>query len=488
MPRTQKIRLSILVSILCTLLFTACVDDKFSTDPSLRLSFSTDSLSFDTVFSTIGSVTSKVLIYNRNNSKLKISQIALSGGKESSFHINVDGDKNSDNLFKDIEIGANDSLYIFVEVKVDVNTPLLVEDSLLFLTNGVKQSVHLQAYGQNVVLLRNTRCTKDTTLTADKPFLVFGNLLIDSAKTLTINPGCKFYLYNNANIIVKGNLKAMGTLEKPILFRGQRLDLVKFSTPFPYNAVAGQWGGIYLQGSNGNHILQHVNMNSGRVGVYLQNEQLSSLPSLKISNSRIHNFLINGLIVQNGNVEVLNSEISNSGGNSVYLNGGKHSFIHCTIANYFNAGDPTNSKSRDYKPAVMIMELNKIAPMESTFINCILAGSSETEFSIASDYPDSYKGTFRNCYIKCPAIDKPQFKNTNIYWALKNDTVFQHPSYDIAKKLNFDFSLDSVSPACNIADSISTKAYALELDINGNNRMTTDGKPDAGAYEWKSKK
>ena len=478
---TQLIRFSILLTIFSTLLFTACMEEKFSTDPTLRLRFSTDSLSFDTVFSGIGSVTSKVLVYNTNSSALKISQISLGGGKGSSFHINVDGDRNSDNLFKEVQIGAKDSLYLFVTVTVDVNTPLMVEDSLLFLTNGVRQSIHLQAYGQNVVLLKNTRCTKDTTLTAEKPFLVFGNLQVDSAKTLTINPGCKFYLYNNANIIVKGNLNAQGTFTQPILFRGQRLDLVRFTTPFPYNTVAGQWGGIYLQGNRGNHRLKYVNMNSGRVGVYLQNEDITRLPTLRISNSRIHNCLINGLFVHNGNVDVDNSEISNSSSNSVYLNGGKHRFVHCTIANYFNAGDITSTKYREYKPAVMIMELNKIASMESVFINCIITGSYETEFSIASDYPDLYKGTFSNCYIRCPKIEKPQF--ANLRWALQHDTVFKNPSYDVKKKLYFDFSLDSVSPARNIATVIDS----LEFDIDGNSRKL-DGKPDAGAHEWKSKK
>ena len=483
MSNTRNIRFSLLFSTLCILLCTACVDEKFSTDPSLRLSFSTDSLKFDTIFSSIGSVTSKVLIYNRNNSALKISEIALAGAKASSFHINVDGDKNGDNLFKDVEIGANDSLYIFVSVTVDLNTPLLVEDSLVFKTNGIQQSVHLQAYGQNVVVLKNKRCTKDTTLTADKPFLVFGNLQIDSYKTLTINPGCKFYFYNNANIIVKGNLNAQGTLQQPILMRGQRLDLVKFTIPFPYNTVAGQWGGIYLQGNKGNHVLNYVNMNSGRVGVYLQNEDRTSLPELKISNSRIHNNLINGLFIQNGNAVVVNSEISNSGSNTIYLNGGKHSFIHCTIANYFNAGEfATNAKSREFKPAVMIMELNKVAPMETSFTNCVIAGSYETEFSLASDYPELYKGTFSHSYLKCPKIETSQF--TNIRWSLKKDTVFKHPSYDVRKNIYFNFALDSVSPARGLADKSISGGYPL--DINGNNRLA-DGVPDAGAYEWKPK-
>ena len=485
MNSSFKKNIFLLFSLFFAVLFISCMEEKLSTDSSLRLSFSTDSLRFDTLFSGVGSTTSKVLVYNRNSSALKISQISLAGAAGSSFHINVDGDRNADNLFKELEIGANDSLYIFVSVTVNVNTPPLVEDSLVFLTNGVHQAVHLQAYGQNVIVIKNCHITKDTTLTSEQPFLLMDSLVVNSGKTLTITPGCKFYCYNNARIVVKGNLNAQGTLATPIVMRGHRLDLVRFSTPFPYNRVAGQWGGVYLQGNSGNHVFNYVNMNSARVGIYLQNEDSTTFPTVKINNSRIHNCLINGLFMKNSSLTVVNSEISNSGSNTVYLNGGEHTFVHCTIANYFNAGDITNAKSREYKPAVMLMDLNKTAPMKSLFINCVIAGSYETEFSLASDDPLLYKGTFSHCYIRCPKIETAQF--ANIRWSLRNDTVFHHPSYDIEKNHYFDFSLDSVSPARGLADKTISVDLKYEFDLVGTSRMT-DETPDAGAYEWKAKK
>ncbi|HET7732888.1 MAG TPA: right-handed parallel beta-helix repeat-containing protein [Paludibacter sp.] len=461
--------------------FSGCSDENFSTNPKYKLEFSTDTLTFDTVFTTLGSATAKILVFNRNKVALKISHIGIAGGRNSSFKMNVDGSVSADNQFRDIEIRANDSLFIFMSVKVDptdANSPVLIEDSLTFQTNGVNQDIKLQAFGQDMILLKNKYVVNDTTLTATKPYLVSGYLAIDTAKTLTLEPGTKLYFHNNANLVAYGNLKAEGTAEKPILLRGDRLDKIKFVDPVPYNFVAGQWGGVYLLWKEGKHVLKHVNMNSGYVGVYFANDDRNPpLPTLEISDCRIHNFLLYGVVAQNGNMTVTNTEISNTSSYSVYLNGGKHTFIQSTIANYYGSLQPNN---RDKKPAVMIMNLNRVAPMETVFRNCIISGSLENEFSLASKYLNLYKGTFDHCYIRKPkASDLPQF--TNIRWYQKNDTVFKNINYNEIKGTYYNFTPDSVSPVRGLADPAIAAQYPL--DLNGNNRLE-DGKPDAGAYEW----
>jgi len=236
--------------VICVIGISSCDDELFTTDPKSTLEFSTDTLTFDTVFTTIGSTTSKILVYNRNNRALNISSIGLAGGEASAFRINVDGSINKNNQFENIEISAHDSMYIFVEITIDPansSSPVLIEESLVFLTNGVKQDIKLQAFGQDMEILRNKYILNDTTLNSDKPYLVYGYLAVDTAKTLTLNPGCKLYFHNNANLIVYGNLKALGTAEKPISMRGDRLDKIQFDTPFPYNNVSGQWGGIFYK-------------------------------------------------------------------------------------------------------------------------------------------------------------------------------------------------------------------------------------------------
>ena len=119
--------------------------DDFSTNPNHRLLFSVDTLSFDTIFSTIGSTTKQFLVYNPNNEALKIESIVLASGGNSGFRFNVDGRKGES--FQGIDIWKKDSLYISVEITVNpngANQPIVIEDSMLFLTNGIKQSVLLQ--------------------------------------------------------------------------------------------------------------------------------------------------------------------------------------------------------------------------------------------------------------------------------------------------------------------------------------------------------
>jgi len=491
MTLTKKIA-HISLFLVCTIIYSlglvSCNEDQFSSNPKYRLEFSTDTLTFDTVFTNLGSATSKILVYNHNNVALKISQINLENNVDGAFHINVDGAQNASNKFEDIEIRAHDSLYVFVAVNVggnNANAPIIAENAIIFNVNGVNQNIRLQAFGKNVVILKGKRYNLTTILNAQKPYLIYDSLVVAPGKTLILNPGCKLYFHNNASLIVYGNLEAKGTALAPITMRGDRLDKIKFETPFPYNNVAGQWGGVFLLWSGGNHVLQHVNMNSGYVGIYFSNSDRNTLPKLDISNCKIHNFLLYGLVVQNGNVTVTNTEISNTSSYSVYLNGGKHTFIQSTIANYFN-NSSVQSVSRDKKPAVMIMNLNRVAPMETVFKNCIITGSSENEFSLASRFVDLYKGTFDHCYIRtAKALTSPQFLNSDIRWYEKNDTIFKSITYNVEKETYFNFMPDSVSPARGLADPAVAAQYPL--DLNGNNRLE-DGKPDAGAYEWVSTK
>ena len=470
------------VAVILMVTFSSCNDELISTNPKDKLTFSTDTLTFDTVFTTIGSATSKIMIYNRNNFALKISHLGIAGGKNSSFRMNVDGSLNADNQFENITIRAKDSMYIFVAVTVNpqnADSPVFIQDSIIFQTNGVLQNVKLQAYGQDMKVLKNKYILNDTTLTAEKPYLVYGYLAIDTAKTLTLKPGVKLYFHNNANLIIYGNLIANGTADHPIIMRGDRLDNIKFATPFPYNNVAGQWGGVYLLWNGGNHVLQHVNMNSGYVGLYFSNNDRNTIPNLEIADCRIHNFMVYGLVVQNGNVLVTNSEISNTSSYSVYLSGGKHTFLQSTIVNYFD-NNTVQAASRDKKPALMIMNLNRVAPMQTEFRNCIISGNYENEFSLASRFLDQYKGVFDHCYIrKTDSLKLPQF--TNIRWYNRKDTLFKSIRYDYEKKSYFNFMPDSVSPVRGKADP--TVAAQFPLDLNGNNRLAGN-KPDIGAYQW----
>jgi Flp pilus assembly protein TadG len=493
---------TIFVVVLCC--FSSCRDDVFSTDPNHRLSFSTDTVNFDVVFSTVTSSTRRILVYNRNNQALRISEIGLKEGANSVFRINVNGEASANNRFSNIEISARDSMFIFVNVNVaelGQDAPLFIEDHLFFNTNGTIQQIVLETYGQDVEFLRGLVIQNDTTLTANKPYVIFNHLAIIAEKTLTLEPGTRLFFHNNADLVVFGNLIAEGTFENPIILRGNRFDNIPSgvisSHPVPYNFVAGQWGRLYLLG-NGTHRMAHVNINSGEVGVYLSANvshipNSDEMPTLEIVNCKIHNHLFHGLYVLNANVTVTNTEISNTRNSTVYLNGGTHIFVHTTIANYFNSGvSAVQPQGRDTsEPAVMIMNLNRSTPMKTVFLNSVIAGSVDTEFSLATRFPEEYNGVFRNTYIKRSPLEFPQFSEVDtIRWDERNDTIFQSTALNFTKNQFYNFEPDSVSPLLRLADPAITFSpefarFNLRFDLNGNDRTESD-KPASGAYEWRA--
>jgi hypothetical protein len=82
-----------------------------------NLEFSTDTLVFDTVFTTVGSTTKAFKIYNKDQKSLKIDAIELMGGAQSVYSINVDGVPAD--IHEDILLEAQDSIFVFVEVTLN---------------------------------------------------------------------------------------------------------------------------------------------------------------------------------------------------------------------------------------------------------------------------------------------------------------------------------------------------------------------------------
>ena len=102
---------SVFVVVFLLLGLSACQQDVLSDDPSLRISFSHDTLMFDTVFTDMGSSTKRMLVYNPNKNAVQIKQVSMQDGRY--FHINLDGENQLDHL-RDITLRGGDSLFLFV--------------------------------------------------------------------------------------------------------------------------------------------------------------------------------------------------------------------------------------------------------------------------------------------------------------------------------------------------------------------------------------
>jgi hypothetical protein len=208
------------VLALVLLLIVACEKNGYYNNSDARLQFSKDTVSFDTLFTTLGSVTMNFRVYNPYNRDIEISEVYLAGGAESPFRLNVDGFDGGDvKRVTNIPIRSRDSMYVFVEVTLNQNNsnfPYMFTDSVIFVTNGNVQKVKLIAYGQDVYHIRITNFSEyvylnkeldikalllnTTTFNNDKPYLIHDHLLVDSGETLTLKPGVTFYMRKNTSI------------------------------------------------------------------------------------------------------------------------------------------------------------------------------------------------------------------------------------------------------------------------------------------------
>jgi len=105
---------SILFLFICVL---SCRKTSFIQSADALVNTSADTLHFDTVFTTTGSITKSFKIFNRNDQKIRLSNVKLMSAASSPFKLNVDGTAGID--FNNIEIAPNDSIYVFVSVTGD---------------------------------------------------------------------------------------------------------------------------------------------------------------------------------------------------------------------------------------------------------------------------------------------------------------------------------------------------------------------------------
>ena len=485
------------ISLISTLaVFTSCRKDKLITSSSAKLNFSKDSILFDTVFTSIGSTTKLFRVHNNNSGAVNISSIKLARGSASFFRLNVDG--LSGKSFTDVEIPAHDSIYIFVEVTIDPTfdpslSPFIYRDSILFETNGNAQDVDLIAFGQNAyyhmpnkkILLSSTQALYyeiepcNTTWLADKPHLVYGYAVIDSACNLTIQAGAKIYLHNNGGIWVYryGSIQVNGTQTSPVTFQGDRLEA-------EYKDLPGQWDRIWINEGSANNIINYAIIKNGFIGVhvgytlldgfdlpYLNNTIGNEARKLNLSNTIIQNCSFAGLLAHNYTVTGGNDLISNCGKYlGVFQYGGSYSLKQSTFANYWSQTNNGGGSQTRTTPSFFFNNYagTTVLAFDSLFFgNCIMDGNLTEEFqfdTLAGGFNSQAKFKFDYCIMK-----------TQLYPITTQHLSNQPPSFINAGA--YDFHLGTNSAAGNTGSGIYSSQWPM--DIEGNFRSL----PDLGAYK-----
>jgi hypothetical protein len=478
---------AVLFLVLVLVFAVACNRELLKPDPDALPGFSTDTVTFDTVFTTIGSATLSFKVYNRSNRPLLISSIELAGGEMSFFKLNIDGEALC--RVNKVEVPPDDSLFIFIALTIDptnVNNPVVINDSIVFNTNGTLQHVNLIAYGQDVHLINNV-LIESQTWTNDKPYLIYGSIAVDTLNTLTIEPGTQVFFHRNASMIIWGRLLVNGTWEDPVVFQNDRMEE-------SYDIIAGQWGTLYIDPISRGNKINHIIIKNAITGIQIGYPSDYHVPELELSNSFIMNVSYAGIYAFGAELTCFNTVIANSAGSAVaLLRGGVYSFRHCTISNNGVVGTSRSGPSIILSNTFNNAEYNELSGeyetvrctgdlAEAEFANSIIDGNYNHEIQLVNNKTNQFNYHFDHCLLKA-IVDSVNNGPPGAYIdvVLNKDPVF----VDDLDRYHLDYRLDTLSPAKNAGDPqlIITYPY-LEPDITGTFRNGY-GNPDLGAFERK---
>lgn len=482
-------RIGIALCSIYIVFFYACERENPYTGSDLDISVSIDTLRFDTVFTTIGSATRTIKIYNNQNRVVSIPEIRLSDEGEH-FRMNVDGISGSS--IKEAVVQPLDSIYIFAEVTVDPDQPLdispfIIEEKLIISAGDNEIVVTLEAWGQNANYFPSKSAkgninllscnSQDLVWDDPKPYVIYGVLAIDSC-TLIWPEGTRIYvhggvvrngesLYNDGLLLFlkDGKLKSQGSPGNPVIIEGDRLEP-------EFDNLSGQWSGIRFLDESTENIIRHTTIKNAIVGV-----RVDSLAELEIISSQIYNIASSGIVGVNGIITATNTLIHSTGGAGAQLvYGGDYNFTYCTISNYNNQSQGlimTNFRCSD----AQCLEDIFIQPLKGRLTNCIIDGNGDEEISITDITNGTDPGLFD---IKLSYnLIKSVAQNENILFADCNNCFYTSIGDTLFISIDENnYQLDTSS----IAEMKALPIPEVPTDILG---FTRDNiLPDVGCYEF----
>lgn len=448
----------------------SCKKNDFIEGRNAYATTSVDSLHFDTLFTgTNGSTSQLFKIYNQNDRKLMIDEVSLSGGLNSPYKININGQPGP--LRTNIEVEPNDSLYVFVSVKIETSAaplPFAIRDSIKVSSNGNLRWVQLEAWGLNAHVLKAHRITTNTTWTNGKPYLLYDGLVVDKGVTLTITEGTRIYSHANSPIEVNGTLKVLGGAadSNRVIFQSDRLD-------DPYRGFPGSWPGIVFGEESIYNEIHFAEIRNAYQGLALTGRALSGDYKVSISESLIDNCFDAGIISYASSVDAVNLIVSNCGKGINLLFGGDFRFRHCTISavstNYMLHKEPAVSIN-DYTHSNASVYTNTTFAI---FENCIFWGSYgtvENEIAIDRQGDKTFEVKFDQGLWKMKDIP-PHIEYTGMI-------LNEDPLFELADTENhlFNYQLAEGSPAID-------KGKPSDVTIDFDNKLRDALLPDLGAYE-----
>ncbi len=481
---------------LLTLLAAACSDyESFSDNPGFRLEFSQDTIAFDTLISTIPSSTKTLYAFNNNGNGMRITTIQLEGGAKSLFRVNVDGRYLADGIWHNFEVLKHDSLVIRIEMtppEVGTTEPLYFQDKLHFLLeNGAQQTVVLSGGSIDAYIQRGGLIIdEDMSLLTDKAYVIYDSLVVNPGVTLTLTEGTRLMFHDKAALHVYGRLLVEGTLEKPVVLRGDRMD--HMFDYLLYDNTPSRWEGVIIHHGSFGNVLTYCDLHSSLFGIICEDTEEvkpdETNPSVTLDCCILHNIGGDGLQFNNCVSKVTNTQISNTLGHTVNLNGGIHEFVYCTLAQFYpfvaNRGDGLHLVSSADGDEYGLLR-------RAHFINCVITGYGEDVImgeNIPQDGSCDY--LLHHCFLNTPPVDDEEHFVGCIFDRDKKkneeEKLVRQDNFVLFDTENFfyDFTPKDSSMIRSLADP--NYIGLPQFDRLGVSRLADDG-PDAGCYEFVKK-
>ncbi|MDF7812547.1 hypothetical protein [Hymenobacter sp. YC55] len=496
-------------ALLCLLPGCEPKEDLVTKDASAKLEFSADTVLFDTVFAQVGTVSKRLWVYNRNSRAVKVREIRLANTNPGTYSLLINGDETR--VANDLEIRGKDSLLILVKAVLGPNAtnnkPFLVDDQVLFNTNGNEQDVKLVAYGQNAYFHGpEEHITRNTTWPKNRPHVIYGYVVVDAGVTLRIQPGTRIYSHAGSAMLVRGTLRVneatnpSGELTPTdtatfVRFQGDRLE------PF-YADIPGQWLGIQFDPSSSrNNLVRFTEIKNASYGLLILNLLNGPHPRVTAENTILRNISgearsfgggDNGLSFEgagvfgfSGDFDLRNCLFTNCGEYAVRGIGGTYNLNFCTIANY-TPQFRRESQSLWFTNEVATEQAVVPNIVRVTVDNSIIWGSIDDELFFKNGNAYRSNINIQNSILRTKdyaaamdAGDKLGFDNRGNQIGPIADLNFPKfkstPFRSFGNK--FDYRLDTLSPASNKGVFNS----AIPRDLLNKPRSITA--PDLGAYE-----
>ncbi len=438
------------------------------------------------------------------------------------YRLNVDGTTGLEGdlegkFFENIELLAKDSLFIFIETTIDIetlsasDTQFLYTDKILFDAGSNQQEVDLVTLVKDAVFIYPNR-NEDTgiietlvfdvngdgipdetsiqgrflnddelTFTNERPYVIYGYAGVNTGQVLTMEPGTRVHFHANSGLIVTtdGSLQINGEfsadqdlLENEVILEGDRLEPL-------FADVPGQWGTVWLFNGSINNTINYATIKNGTIGVLAEGNQDAPNDKLSITNSQLYNHSSFGILGRATSISGENVVINNCGQSSFAgIFGGKYNFTHSTIANYWN------NSFRQF-PALLLNDFlvdenNSVitnALVEANFNNCIIYGNDNPEFLLENE-GNQFNFKFTHCLLRFDNDNLSGSGNYNFNDALhyEGNRFNQNPNFESAFENLMRIGQNSA------ANDLGLLAFADQVPFDLLN-MSRISEPDSGAYQ-----